>query len=49
MATSLSAAATTLRLAGIEGRAAVVTGTSSGIGLRVAETPESLGARVAGT
>jgi NAD(P)-dependent dehydrogenase (short-subunit alcohol dehydrogenase family) len=37
-----------MRLEGIEGRVAVVTGASSGIGLRVAETLRSMGARVAG-
>ena len=37
-----------MRLAGIEGRVAVVTGSSSGIGLRVAETLRALGAKVAG-
>jgi 2-hydroxycyclohexanecarboxyl-CoA dehydrogenase len=37
-----------MRLAGIEGRRAVVTGASSGIGLAVAETLEALGATVAG-
>jgi NAD(P)-dependent dehydrogenase (short-subunit alcohol dehydrogenase family) len=37
-----------LQLAGIEGRVAAVTGSSSGIGLCVAETLERLGARVAG-
>jgi 2-hydroxycyclohexanecarboxyl-CoA dehydrogenase len=40
--------AKTMRLAGIEGRRAVVTGASSGIGLAVAETLEALGATVAG-
>jgi NAD(P)-dependent dehydrogenase (short-subunit alcohol dehydrogenase family) len=40
--------AKTMRLAGIEGRRAVVTGASSGIGLAVAETLDALGARVAG-
>jgi 2-hydroxycyclohexanecarboxyl-CoA dehydrogenase len=37
-----------MRLVGIEGRRAVVTGASSGIGLAVAETLEALGATVAG-
>jgi NAD(P)-dependent dehydrogenase (short-subunit alcohol dehydrogenase family) len=37
-----------MRLAGLEGRVAVVTGASSGIGLRIAETLEGLGAKVAG-
>jgi NAD(P)-dependent dehydrogenase (short-subunit alcohol dehydrogenase family) len=37
-----------LELAGIEGRTAVVTGSSSGIGLCVADTLERLGAKVAG-
>jgi 2-hydroxycyclohexanecarboxyl-CoA dehydrogenase len=40
--------AKTMRLAGIEGRRAVVTGASSGIGSAVAETLEALGATVAG-
>jgi NAD(P)-dependent dehydrogenase (short-subunit alcohol dehydrogenase family) len=40
--------AKTMRLAGIEGRRAVVTGASSGIGLAVAETLHALGAAVAG-
>jgi 2-hydroxycyclohexanecarboxyl-CoA dehydrogenase len=40
--------AKTMRLAGIEGRRAIVTGASSGIGLAVAETLEALGARVGG-
>ncbi len=40
--------ATTMHLAGIEGRRAVVTGASSGIGLAVAETLEALGAEIAG-
>jgi 2-hydroxycyclohexanecarboxyl-CoA dehydrogenase len=40
--------AKTMRLAGIEGRRAVVTGAASGIGLAVAETLEALGATVAG-
>ena len=48
MATSFTEPATSLQLAGLKGRTAVVTGTSSGIGLRVAETLESLGASVAG-
>jgi NAD(P)-dependent dehydrogenase (short-subunit alcohol dehydrogenase family) len=39
---------TTMRLVGIAGRRAVVTGAASGIGLAVAETLEALGARVAG-
>ncbi len=42
------AAADRMRLEGIAGRTAVVTGASSGIGLRVAETLSALGARVAG-
>jgi 2-hydroxycyclohexanecarboxyl-CoA dehydrogenase len=37
-----------MRLAGVEGRRAVVTGASSGIGLAVAETLEALGATVGG-
>jgi len=37
-----------MRLEGIAGRVAVVTGSSSGIGLRVAETLRALGASVAG-
>jgi NAD(P)-dependent dehydrogenase (short-subunit alcohol dehydrogenase family) len=37
-----------MRLEGIDGRVAVVTGASSGIGLRVAETLRAMGARVAG-
>jgi NAD(P)-dependent dehydrogenase (short-subunit alcohol dehydrogenase family) len=37
-----------MRLEGIEGRVAVITGASSGIGLRVAETLRAMGARVAG-
>lgn len=37
-----------MRLAGLEGRTALVTGASSGIGRRIAETLESLGAAVAG-
>lgn len=37
-----------MRLEGIAGRIAPVTGSSSGIGLRVAETLSALGARVAG-
>src|SRR6476661_916324 len=40
--------ADTMRLEGIAGRIAVVTGSSSGIGLRVAETLRALGASVAG-
>jgi 2-hydroxycyclohexanecarboxyl-CoA dehydrogenase len=40
--------ATAMRLSGLDGRTAVVTGASSGIGLRVAETLESLGANVVG-
>ena len=47
MSTSLSRSATDMRLAGFDGRIAAVTGASSGIGLRVAETLESLGATVA--
>jgi 2-hydroxycyclohexanecarboxyl-CoA dehydrogenase len=37
-----------MRLEGIEGRVALITGASSGIGLRVAETLRTMGARVAG-
>ena len=37
-----------MRLGGLEGRTALVTGASSGIGQRIAETLESLGATVAG-
>jgi NAD(P)-dependent dehydrogenase (short-subunit alcohol dehydrogenase family) len=40
-------AATAMRLAGFNGRVAAVTGAASGIGLRVAETFEALGATVA--
>lgn len=40
--------ATEMRLSGLDGRVAVVTGTSSGIGRRVAETLSALGCRVAG-
>jgi len=40
--------ADTMRLEGINGRVAVVTGSSSGIGLRVAGTLRAMGARVAG-
>ena len=45
---SLIAPATGMKLAGLEGRTAVVTGASSGIGRGVAEALESLGAAVAG-
>src|SRR5947199_2800246 len=41
-------AATAMRLSGFDGRVAAVTGAASGIGLRVAETFEALGATVAG-
>jgi 2-hydroxycyclohexanecarboxyl-CoA dehydrogenase len=41
-------AATAMRLTGFNGRVAAVTGAASGIGLRVAETFEALGATVAG-
>jgi 2-hydroxycyclohexanecarboxyl-CoA dehydrogenase len=37
-----------MRLSGLDGRVAVVTGTSSGIGRRVGETLSALGCRVAG-
>jgi NAD(P)-dependent dehydrogenase (short-subunit alcohol dehydrogenase family) len=37
-----------MRLSGLDGRVAVVTGSSSGIGRRVAETLAALGSRVAG-
>jgi 2-hydroxycyclohexanecarboxyl-CoA dehydrogenase len=40
--------ASAIRLAGLDSRVAVVTGTASGIGLRVAEVLSDLGARVAG-
>jgi 2-hydroxycyclohexanecarboxyl-CoA dehydrogenase len=42
-----SRSATAMRLAGFDGRVAAVTGAASGIGLRVAETFEALGATVA--
>src|SRR5947209_18699357 len=40
-------AATAMRLSGFDGRVAAVTGGASGIGVRVAETFEALGATVA--
>lgn len=45
---SSTSSAAAMRLDGFEGRIAAVTGASSGIGLRTAETLESLGATVAG-
>jgi 2-hydroxycyclohexanecarboxyl-CoA dehydrogenase len=48
MGAAVSAPATAMQLAGLEGRTAIVTGASSGIGRRIAETLESLGATVAG-
>jgi 2-hydroxycyclohexanecarboxyl-CoA dehydrogenase len=48
MEASLTRAATDMRLAGFDGRVAAVTGAASGIGLRIAETFEALGATVAG-
>jgi 2-hydroxycyclohexanecarboxyl-CoA dehydrogenase len=44
----MAARADEMRLQGIAGRVALVTGSASGIGLRVAETLRALGARVAG-
>ena len=48
MPISQAVAADSMRLEGIAGRTALVTGSSSGIGLRVAETLRAFGARVAG-
>src|SRR5438477_9766373 len=48
MPISHAVAADAMRLEGTAGRTALVTGSSSGIGLRVAETLRALGARVAG-
>jgi NAD(P)-dependent dehydrogenase (short-subunit alcohol dehydrogenase family) len=44
----MSADATRMRLSGIEGRTALVTGARRGIGRRIAETLAALGARTAG-
>jgi 2-hydroxycyclohexanecarboxyl-CoA dehydrogenase len=48
MAATHPPAASTMRLEGIAGRVAVVTGSGSGIGATVTETLRKLGARVAG-
>ena len=40
--------ATQMRLAGLDGRVALVTGAARGIGRRIAETLSALGARTAG-